>query len=183
VHAGFVLEGADAPVRVLTDHEIFRRARRLRRGRRFRGAVALESLAQLKPGDFVVHMDHGVGRFRGLEHVQVGEQEIEALAIEYANGEVLRVPVYRLDLIERWVSDRDDGAAAEAAPHRRPDVEELRAKTEQAIQEMAHELLELYARRQLRSGRPTRRTRAGRRRWSRASSTRTRRTSARPPRT
>jgi transcription-repair coupling factor (superfamily II helicase) len=149
VSEGFVLEGADPPVRVLTDHEIFHRARRLRRGRRFRGAVALESLAQLNPGDFVVHMDHGVGRFRGLEHVRIGEQEIESLAIEYANGEVLRVPVYRLDLIERWVSDRDDGPTPKLHRIGGRTWKALRAKTERAIEEMAHELLELYARRQL----------------------------------
>src|SRR5690606_29072905 len=115
IAAGFVLEGADPPVRVLTDHEIFRRTRYVRRGRRFRGAVALESLSQLKPGDYVVHLDHGIGRFLGLERVRIAvpggigeESEIEALAIEYAGGEILRVPVYRLDLIERWVPDRDD---------------------------------------------------------------------------
>ena len=52
--AGFVLEGADPPTRVLNDHEIFRRDRRIRRQRRFRGAVALESLSQLREGDYVV---------------------------------------------------------------------------------------------------------------------------------
>src|SRR5690606_34725951 len=94
---GFVLEGAEPPVRVLTDHEIFQRDRRLRRTRRFRGAVALESLSQLHPGDFIVHLDHGIGRFTGLQRVKVGDEEIETLAIEYASGEILRVPVYRLD--------------------------------------------------------------------------------------
>src|SRR5690606_36643309 len=97
--SGFVLEGADPPVRVLTDHEIFRRARHLRRGRRFRGAIALESLSQLKPGDYVVHLEHGIGRFIGLERVRLAAtpgsmdegSEIEALAIEYAGGEILRV--------------------------------------------------------------------------------------------
>src|SRR5690606_7811957 len=63
---GFILEGSEPPLRVLTDHEIFRRERRLRRSRRFRGAVAIESLAQLRPGDYVVHLDHGIGRFQGL---------------------------------------------------------------------------------------------------------------------
>jgi transcription-repair coupling factor (superfamily II helicase) len=150
VHRGFVLEGAEPPLRVLTDHEIFRRERRLRRGRRFRGAVALESLAQLNPGDFIVHLDHGVGRFRGLEHVRVGGQEIEALAVEYANGEILRVPVYRLDLVERWVTGGD---GVDAAPPKLHKIggrtwKNLRRKTEQAIQEMATELLELYAVRQ-----------------------------------
>jgi len=156
IAAGFVLEGADPPVRVLTDHEIFRRTRYVRRGRRFRGAVALESLSQLKPGDYVVHLDHGIGRFLGLERVRIAvpggigeESEIEALAIEYAGGEILRVPVYRLDLIERWVPDRDD-----AEPPRLHKIggkawKTLRSKTERAIQRMALELLELYAARQL----------------------------------
>jgi transcription-repair coupling factor (superfamily II helicase) len=149
VHSGFVLEGAEPPVRVLTDHEIFRRARRLRRGRRFRGAVALESLAQLNAGDFVVHLDHGIGRFRGLEHVTVGGQELEALAIEYANGEVLRVPVYRLDLIERWVADREDVVAPKLHRIGGRTWKNLRRKTEESIQQMATELMELYAARQL----------------------------------
>ncbi len=149
VQAGFVLEGAKPPVRVLTDHEIFARARRLRRARRFRGAVALESISQLRSGDFVVHLDHGIGRFRGLERVTVGDAVIEALAIEYAGGETLRVPVYRLDQIERWMPDRDDGREPKLHRIGGKTWKTLRRKTEQAIQQMATELLELYAARQL----------------------------------
>jgi hypothetical protein len=67
--------------------------------------MALESLAQLSPGDYVVHMDHGIGRFRSLERIEVGGESLEVLAIEYADGETLRVPVYRLDLVERWVGE------------------------------------------------------------------------------
>ncbi|HUF51030.1 MAG TPA: transcription-repair coupling factor [Longimicrobiales bacterium] len=149
VHSGFVLEGAEPPVRVLTDHEIFRRERRLRRSRRFRGAVSLESLAQLRHGDFVVHLDHGVGRFRGLEHVKVGGQEIEALAIEYANGEVLRVPVYRLDLVERWSTDHEDVQPPKLHRIGGKTWKNMRRKTEEAIRQMTTDLLELYAARQL----------------------------------
>jgi transcription-repair coupling factor (superfamily II helicase) len=149
VNAGFVLEGVDPPVRVLTDHEIFRRARRLRRARRFRGAVALESMSQLRPGDFVVHIDHGVGQFRGMKHVSVGGVEIEALEIEYASGEILRLPVYRLDLIERWSTDREDGEPPKLHKIGGKTWKNLRTKTEKAIREMASELLQLYAQRQL----------------------------------
>src|SRR5207253_1866194 len=87
---GFVLEGGTYPTRVLNDHEIFSRERRIRRQRRFRGAVALESLSQLREGDYIVHLDHGVGRYKGLTKVKVGETEIESLTVEYAGGEVLR---------------------------------------------------------------------------------------------
>ncbi|MBI4544639.1 MAG: transcription-repair coupling factor [Gemmatimonadetes bacterium] len=149
---GFVLEGAEPPLRVLTDHEIFRRDRRLRRGRRFHGAAALESLAQLRPGDYVVHLDHGIGRFLGLERVRVAAEEIEALAIEYAQGEILRVPVYRLDLIERWVADREDAAPPRLHRIGGRSWKTLRSKTEQSILQMATELLELYAARQVAEG-------------------------------
>ena len=149
---GFVLHDSVPSLRVLTDHEIFRRSRRIRRLRRFRGSVSLESVAQLTPGDYVVHMDHGIGRFRGLERVTVGGEEIEAIAVEYAGAEVLRVPVYRLDLLERWM-----GSTEESEP---PNVhriggkrwKNLRSRTEQAIQKVAAELLELYAEREMAEG-------------------------------
>jgi transcription-repair coupling factor (superfamily II helicase) len=147
LEGGFYLGCASPPLLVLTDHEIFRRSRRVRRGRRFRGAVALESLAQLTPGDYVVHMDHGVGQFKGLERVTVGGQEIEALAIEYANGEILRVPVYRLDLVERWVGDTDDAEPPEVHRIGGKKWKTLRRRTEAAIEQMTAELLQLYARR------------------------------------
>ena len=152
VTGGFALGCADPPFLLLTDHEIFRRSRRVRRARRLRGAVALESLAQLAPGDYVVHLDHGVGRFLGLERVEVGGQELESLTIEYAGGEILRVPVYRLDLVERWVGQTDE--AEPPAVHRigGRKWKTLRRKTEAAIEQMTAELLELYARRKSAEG-------------------------------
>jgi transcription-repair coupling factor (superfamily II helicase) len=150
---GFVLADAAPPLRLLTDHEIFRRTRRLRRRRRFRGGAALESIAALKPGDYVVHMDHGIGQFRRMEQVRVGEEVFETLVIEYAGGELLRVPVHRVDLIERWVSDSDEPGAAPRV-HRIGGKEWSRArqKTQKAIQEMTAELLELYAARSAEQG-------------------------------
>jgi len=150
---GFVLADAAPPLRLLTDHEIFRRTRRLRRRRRFRGGAAVESVSALKPGDYVVHMDHGIGQFRRMERVRVGEEEFETLVIEYAGGELLRVPVHRVDLIERWVSDSDDESAAPKV-HRIGGKEWSRArqKTQKAIQEMTAELLELYAARSAEKG-------------------------------
>jgi transcription-repair coupling factor (superfamily II helicase) len=147
VSEGFELPDAAPPLRVLNDHEIFRRARKLRRARRFRGSVALESLAQLRSGEYVVHMDHGVGLYVGLERIEVGGEELEALAIEYAGGEILRLPVYRLDLVERWVGETDD--AEPPAVHRIGGKrwKTLRRKTEKAIEDMTAELLQLYARR------------------------------------
>ncbi|MQA89373.1 MAG: transcription-repair coupling factor [Gemmatimonas sp.] len=152
LRGGFILEQAVPRYRVLTDHEIFRRTRRLRRRRQFRGGVALESFAALKSGDYVVHMDHGIGRFRGMEHVRVGEEVVETLVIEYAGGELLRVPVHRIDLIERWVSDRDDSSPPRVHKIGGREWSRTRDRTRKAIEEMAAELVELYASREAATG-------------------------------
>ncbi len=149
---GFILNDSDPPLRILTDHEIFRRSRRLRRSRQFRGAAALESLAQLSPGEYVVHMDHGIGVFRGLEHLSVGGEEIEALAIEYAGGEILRLPVYKVDLIERWVGETDDTAPPKVHRIGGKKWKTVKRRTQEAIEAMTTELLELYARRETAAG-------------------------------
>ncbi|CAN5671285.1 transcription-repair coupling factor [soil metagenome] len=145
---GFLIAEAKPPLRVLTDHEIFRRTRRLRRKRQFRGGVALESFATLKPGEYVVHMDHGIGRFHGTEQVRVGEEIFETLVIEYANGELLRVPVHRIDLVERWAADSDEAQPPRVHRIGGKDWSKTRKKTQQAIEEMTSELLELYAQRE-----------------------------------
>src|SRR5712671_6475821 len=81
---GFMIppRGDDFPgYRALTDHEIFRRERRFRRARRYATGVALENLTALKPGDFVVHLEHGVGIYRGMEKIFVRESTVEVAVI------------------------------------------------------------------------------------------------------
>lgn len=150
--AGFILRESVPLRRVLTDHEIFRRRRRLRRRRQFRGGAAIESFAALKPGEYVVHMDHGIGQFRGMEQVRLGEEIFETLVIEYAAGELLKVPVHRVDLIERWVSDAEDAKPPRVHKIGGREWTRTRDRTRKAIEEMAGELLELYAAREAAEG-------------------------------
>jgi transcription-repair coupling factor (superfamily II helicase) len=151
VEGGFRLPGSP-PLNVLTDHEIFRRSRKVRSGRRFQGAVALESLAQLTPGDYVVHMDHGIGRFQGLEQLEIGGEDLEVLVIEYAERETLRVPVYRLDMVERWVGSTEDAEPPSVHGIGGKRWKTLKRRTEEAIERMTRELLELYAEREMAEG-------------------------------
>ncbi len=152
LEAGFLLPDAVPAMRVLTDHEIFKRSRRVRSGRSFRGAVALENMAQLTPGDYLVHMDHGIGRFKGLERIEVGGEALEVLAVEYAGGEVLRVPVYRLDLLERWIGGDDGGEPPSVHRIGGKRWKTLKRKTEEAVERMTQELVDLYAERELGEG-------------------------------
>jgi len=151
---GFVTppRGEFAGYRVLTDHEIFRRERRFRRARRYSTGSALESLTALKPGDYVVHLEHGVGIYRGIEKMFVRESAVEVAVIEYEGGDRLNVPLYRIDQIERYRSA--DDISSEAPPPRLHSLggkrwASQRDKTRAAIQEMTVELLDLYARRKV----------------------------------
>ena len=151
---GFVTppRGVFPGYRVLTDHEIFRRERRFRRARRYATGSALESLTALKPGDYVVHLEHGVGIYRGMEKMFVRESTVEVAVIEYEGGDRLNVPLYRIDQIERYRSAAD--ITSEAPPPRLHSLggkrwASQRDKTRAAIQEMTVELLDLYARRKV----------------------------------
>jgi transcription-repair coupling factor (superfamily II helicase) len=151
---GFIIPNV---VRVLTDHEIFRRDRRLRRTRKYSTGAPHDTIGALKPGDYVVHLEHGIGIYRGIEKIFVRESTIEAAVIEYEGGDRLNVPLYRIDQIERY---RSAGDVSEDAPA--PRLHKLggnrwkqqREKTRMAILEMTQELLDLYARRKV-ATRPT----------------------------
>jgi transcription-repair coupling factor (superfamily II helicase) len=147
--AGFVLPA----LRVLTDHEIFRRARRLRRPRRYRTATLATAARPLAVGDFVVHLEHGIGIFRGLQTIPVGEATLEVAVVEYEGGDRLNVPLYRLDQLESYRAP-GNGDAPPPRLHRLGNTvwQRQRDKTRTAIRAMAQELLELYARRQLAPG-------------------------------
>ncbi|HEX3928972.1 MAG TPA: transcription-repair coupling factor [Gemmatimonadales bacterium] len=149
---GFVMP----TLRVLTDHEIFRRARRLRRTRRYRQAAPSTLTGTLALGDYVVHLEHGIGIFRGLDTITVDGGVIEVAILEYEGGDRLNVPLYRLDQLERYRAADDDGDQPPPRIHRLGGTQwkKVREKTRQAIQAMAAELLDLYARRKAVAGYP-----------------------------
>ena len=147
-------------LRVLTDHEIFRRARRLRRPRRYRTAVSAAASRPLTPGGYVVHLEHGIGIYRGLQTIAVGAdgETLDVAVVEYEGGARLNVPLYRIDQLEPYrTPGRDGGGDGDAPPPRLHRLgattwQRQRDKTRAAIRAMAAELLDLYARRQLAVG-------------------------------
>jgi transcription-repair coupling factor (superfamily II helicase) len=147
---GFVMP----TLRVLTDHEIFRRARRLRRARRYRQAAPSLATGTLTAGDYIVHLDHGIGIYRGIQTIMVGESTIEVAIVEYEGGDRLNVPLYRLDQLERYRAAGGDGDETPPKLHRLGGTawKKQREKTREAIQQMAVELLELYASRTVSAG-------------------------------
>jgi transcription-repair coupling factor (superfamily II helicase) len=147
---GFVMPS----LRVLTDHEIFRRARRLRRPRRYRQAAPSAATGALTLGDYVVHLEHGIGIYRGIQTITVGDSTLEVAMVEYEGGDRLNVPLYRLDQLERYRAAGEDGDRPPPRIHRLggSSWQRVREKTRQAIKQMAAELLDLYARRKVSGG-------------------------------
>jgi len=152
--AGFTLNAAN--VAVITENDLYpEHAASSRRGRRAQeGASNVEAmvkdLSELRPGDPVVHTQHGIGRYQGLIGMDLGEGEMEFLHLEYANGSTLYVPVSQLHSIARY-----SGADPEAAPLHQlgsGQWDKARRKAAQQVRDTAAELLEIYARRAAREG-------------------------------
>ncbi|MHB0776957.1 transcription-repair coupling factor [Halomonas sp. WWR20] len=113
-------------------------------------ALAVRHLSELRPGAPVVHQTHGVGRYQGLEKLEAGGQAAEFVALEYANGAKLYVPVDNLQLISRYA-----GASDELAPLHKlgsDTWDKAKKKAAEKIRDTAAELLDVYARREAREG-------------------------------
>ena len=150
--AGFAL--TDPAIAVLTERQLFpekaeQSRRRTRRGVRDPDAI-IKDLSEIAVGSPIVHEEHGVGRYRGLEVLEAGGVAGEYLVIEYAKGDKLYVPVSQLERVSRY-----SGASVEHAPLHSlggEAWEKARKRAADKVRDVAAELLEIQARRQARAG-------------------------------
>ncbi|XVJ69787.1 MAG: transcription-repair coupling factor [Rhizobacter sp.] len=151
---------SDAPaanttaIEFITETELFSTAPTARRRRKQEQAsdvnALIKDLAELKVGDPVVHVNHGIGRYVGLRHIDLGDGDSEFLHLEYADQATLYVPVAQLHLISRYT-----GVSSDEAPLHRlgsGQWEKAKRKAAEQVRDTAAELLNLYARRALREG-------------------------------
>jgi transcription-repair coupling factor (superfamily II helicase) len=139
----------DIGVSVITDHEFFQRYRRPTKVRH-RSSGLVKERASLKPGEFVVHLEYGIGHYKGLQVITVEGVERECLRVEYAEGGQVYVPVENIDQVERYSSDQ--GANPPLAKLGSGSWLKVKGRARKAIKAMAAELIELYAARQARPG-------------------------------
>lgn len=139
------------PIHLLTDGEIFGWRRPELRQRPRPVAEAPEAAyADLEPGDWVVHVDHGIGRFNGLVQRQVDGIEREYLSVDYAEGDQLFVPVYQADRLTRYISP--DAHPPSLSRLGSSEWRTTKSRVKEAVDEVAQDLLELYARRNIIEG-------------------------------
>jgi transcription-repair coupling factor (superfamily II helicase) len=156
VYACSLEQGFELPLSriiILTETEIYKRERKApaRRAPSREQALPRLQFSDLRPGDFVVHVHHGIGRFNGIEKISVSGVEKDYFALHYAGTDRLYVPVDQLHLLRKYL-----GAAADALPKLYKlggsEWQKVKSKAKNAIKEMAIDLVGLYAKREASTG-------------------------------
>ncbi|NJD60254.1 MAG: transcription-repair coupling factor [Anaerolineae bacterium] len=141
----------EKPIHLFTDGEIFGwRRPELRQRPRPMAEAPEAAYADFEPGDWVVHVDYGIGRFIGLVERSVDGIEREYLAVEYAEGDQLFVPVYQADRLTRYIGH--DSHAPTPTRLGSPEWRTTKSHVKEAVEEVAQDLLDLYAHRNVVEG-------------------------------
>lgn len=147
---GFIDE--EFGVACYTDHQLFDRYFKYRSGTRSKAsnALTLKELSELKPGDYVVHIDHGIGKFGGLEKLEVNGVKQEAVRLVYKNNDLLYVHINSLHKISKYLGKE----GTEPTLHRlgSDSWEKLKKSTKKKVKDIARDLIRLYAVRKAQPG-------------------------------
>ena len=145
------LEVPSAKLVVLTETELFAKATKKRAKRlTMENAERLKSYADLKEGDFVVHVDHGVGRYLGIKTMEVDGKHQDYLTLEYQKGAKLYVPVNQLDRVQKYVSS--DAKTPHLNKLGGSEWHKTKKRVASKIEDIADELVDLYAEREMKTG-------------------------------
>ena len=150
LHQGFIHD--DIKLICYTDHQIFNRYHRFRLKKNYSKseAITLKELYSLKPGDFITHIDHGVGRFAGLETIDANGKQQEAIRLVYKDNDILYISIHSLHRIARYSSK--EGEAPSLNKLGSSAWSTLKQKTKKKVKDIAKELIELYAKRKAQKG-------------------------------
>ncbi len=150
LQSGFHLPGL--ALWLLSDGEVFGREKRrtVRPRSAEEGQKRLRSTAELRPGDYVVHVHHGIGRYLGMRAMEIEGVRKEYLHLSYAQGDKLYVPVDQIDLVQKYVGQ--EGQEPRLYRLGGNDWHKVKARVKTSVREMAAELLEIYARREATPG-------------------------------
>ena len=152
VHAGFV--DNDLKVCCFTDHQIFDRFHKYNlksdRARSGKMALSLRELQQIEVGDYLVHIDHGIGQFGGLTHTEIAGKRQEAIKVIYKNGDLIYVSIHALHKLSKYRSK--EGEAPTLNRLGTGAWERMKERTKSKMKDIARDLIKLYAARRQEKG-------------------------------
>ena len=151
LHEGFIIPSLKLVC--YTDHQVFERFHRFKLKEGFsqaKQAITLKEIYDLQKGDYVTHIDHGIGQFSGLQTIDVNGKPQEAIRLVYKDGDVLYVSIHSLHRISKFTGK--DGAAPKMNKLGTQTWAILKNKTKKKIKEIAFDLIQLYAKRKSQPG-------------------------------
>jgi transcription-repair coupling factor (superfamily II helicase) len=150
LHEGFI--DHEAKLACYTEHQIFGRYQKYRGKKNYskNEAITLKELYDLKPGDFVTHIDYGIGVFSGLEKIDVNGKKQEAIRLKYKGGDLLYVNIHSLHKIARYVGQ--EGKPPKLHKLGSEAWKNLKNKTKNKVKDIARDLIKLYAARKAQKG-------------------------------
>ena len=152
VTCGYIAEGYEYPMlkfTVISESDIFGKKKKKKKRKTYEGKK-IQEFAELKPGDYVVHENHGLGIYQGIEKVEVDTVTRDYMKISYADGGILYIPATQMDLIQKY-------AGADTKPPKlnklgTPQWKKTKGQVKKAVQLIAKDLVKLYATRQQTEG-------------------------------
>ncbi len=150
LYRGFIHH--DLKIVCYTDHQIFDRYHKfkIKNGYAKKQAITLNELNTLEIGDYVTHIDHGIGKFGGLQKIDVNGTQQEAIKLVYGERDILYVSIHSLHKVTRYASK--DGKTPKIYKLGSPAWKKLKAKTKTKVKQIAFDLIKLYAKRRARKG-------------------------------
>ena len=150
LYQGFV--DKDLKIACYTDHQIFERYHkfRLKSGFAKKQAISLKELTHLEIGDYVTHIDHGIGKFGGLQKIDIEGNKQEAIKLIYGERDILYISIHALHKISKYSGK--DGKAPKVHKLGSNVWKKLKQKTKARVKYIAYNLIELYAKRKLQKG-------------------------------
>ncbi|MEO0556765.1 MAG: transcription-repair coupling factor [Bacteroidota bacterium] len=150
LHEGFEL--AEATLAVYTDHQLFNRYHRptARKRKKARGGLTLRDVQALKPGDFVVHIDYGIGKFAGMQTITVRDQRQEAVRLVFSGGDELFVNVTALHKLNKYTGK--EGHQPKLTKLGTGAWDRLKSRTKKRVKDIARDLIQIYAKRRASAG-------------------------------
>lgn len=146
--AGFLLP--DTKVLVIQENEIFGRRKRQHTSVAKAKSTVIDSFVDLDPGDLVVHINYGIGRFLGIKRIKAAGAERDYITLEYGSDETIFIPLEQVNLIQRYIGQ--EGRQPRLDRIGGPSWEKKKAKVKKSVADLADRLVKLYARRQTAQG-------------------------------
>ena len=150
LYAGFL--DTDAGIALYTDHQLFERYHKfnLKNGYAKQQAITLKELNKLEMGDYVTHIDHGIGKFGGLQKIEVEGKKQEAIKLIYGDRDILYVSIHSLHKISKY--NGKDGTTPKLFKLGSAAWKKLKQKTKSRVKKIAFNLIQVYAKRRMRKG-------------------------------